>query len=1388
MSSNLVLIDSKLKDTDILVSALNTQTIGIVYNYDTSRNDLLSQIETKFTDKTIQRIAICCHEGETRFLENETFFSMDNEVIKNANTQFIIDLLIEYNVVNIDYLACSSLKYDSWKDYFDLIGNETQGVTVGASEDETGNLKYGGNWLMENTGEQIDTIYFNKGLEYYKHLLLSLPYYGMTRIEVRYQDNYGGNWNTEINVLRIPKTVTYIGWECYTFYRINTFIIEPVSFQVDHRNGGLSNLDYRFITNIGNYPTTIYVFDSNFNGFKYVYPSTGVDTDFRIILYDFYVSGISNPFTQINRNITDVSFNDYITEKNTDIQVRISVDNPCYNIREFITFEHDGYVFNDIILGEFEPFENDQMNKEWIGTIRINKDIFKENIKLKINSTNNFEKQFSVVTVQPLELSVFEINGEISYGLNEGNLEIEFPNDVENLLLENVTINNGGVLSDLEKEGTVWKLKVTIPISVLDSMVEYTIKVIYEGKEKSIKKSYNTYAPIIGGISAIEIINNIPETTTEDDKSIIIPSLSNTSQLTIGSVSERRAKRKEFVSQMIKMNKGKLKDSNKKIVMNTVELLGENDTVKKSKMRILDSYNSEGNKESEISFDVKTLGLDEGLYVPLDEVGESVVLSTINNKIRIVKASETTYDVYEGYVDESSVVTKTMNEEDTGEYDKFKYVLGSVGGEVIPVTITVGDIEYPSITSEVKVEFSTGISESEINSLITKEPSRGSSLSTMTSSDGGKTWRGTLTGETGYVVKGASISINYTEVIRDSATYDIVMTEDGKGWNEIFSITDGTNSDTGLADITCNKSGTIFAVDTDTVNYNAENGIYPRVKVYEYDGTNWNQKGLDLIEANKNMVLNSKVNDIGDHIIINMSPGDGTVVYKWDGSSWVQKGSSFTHQLGYTGKPEITADGNMIGLLGQDLTTAYVYEYDNNTSDWILKGSALDLTGYDGYGCGKISINNEKTILSFIKGKNIYTYKWNDVTSLWELEDTLYLENLFNTNGIERNYGGNIVAFQSETNDQWKKLIYIYEWNGTSLVQLGSIIEINNTFQRLNVALDETGHTIAIGGPIYNGLKNTIIYKYDGTDWNLSSTINYHSRPLAISGNGERLFMSNGYVDKSVSVQENGIGNKINKMSMTPSAVRFPESTSEIRLEFSHRDLTSTEVGTNVSISDVNLGSLGGFTSSEGGYVWKSTFTGANIEGSGTIEYSYSGMTGSVALTVDTLEKAISNICFNGDAKVLTESGYKLIREVKKGMKVGGEEVEEVTMTISKEEEIVLMKKGSIMRKMPLEDTRITKEHKVLYKGEMKAAKELVNGETILYEEYKGETLYNILLKGEGKMVVNGMIVETLSPSNNIAKLYKILKGYKEEEKKEIIRIYNEERGSRKKGMSKNKK
>ena len=720
-------------------------------------------------------------------------------------------------------------------------------------------------------------------------------------------------------------------------------------------------------------------------------------------------------------------------------------------------------------------------------------------------------------------------------------------------------------------------------------------------------------------------------------------------------------------------------------------------------------------------------------------------------------------------IDENSTVLKT---ESLNYINYIEYTYNQITLEI--TNMSVGSIENPSSTSIVTVEFSIAITDTEINSFITNEPSSGSTLSTMTTSDNGKTWTGTLTGTAGYVVKGATMSINYTGGINASDTYNIVMTADGKGWNEIFDITDGTNSYTGHATITCNKLGTMFATDFNQEKYDDANGIYPLVRVYEYDGTNWNQKGIDLAESTEgNRVHFAILNESGDHIIINLAPTDGTIVYKWDGSEWVQKGSVFTHATGWSGIPEITADGNMIGILpgGEE---AWVYEYDTNTNDWVLKGNALDLNGFAGTGNGKLAINSEKTRIAFIKGTNIYTYTWNTGTSDWELVDTISVG--ITIYDLVSNYGGNRIAFLATPVNQTYK-VEVYDWNGSGYTQVGTDIDYTGKFStRLN--LDETGNILGIGLRDSSNAWKTRIYKYDGSTWNLSKTFD-HGKNIAISGTGERIFTSNGYEDKSVTVQEDSIIQKINNMIMTPSEIKFPETTSELSLEFSHKDLTSTEVETNVSISDVNLGSLGGFTSSEGGYVWTSTFTGANIEGSGTIDYSYSGMTGSVALIVDRLEKAISNICFMGEAKVLTSEGYMRIREVKGGMKVQGEEIEEVTRTKSKEKEVVLMKKGSIMKNMPKEDTVITKEHKVLYKGRMVEAKELVNGSSIVYEKYKGETLYNILLSGEGKMVVNGMIVETLSPSNNIAKLYKMLKGYKEEEKREIIKIYNEERKER---------
>ena len=69
IKTNLLLIDSNIKDTNVLLSSLNNETFGIIYNYDTSRNTILQKIDTAFSVKSIERVAICCHGGVNQFLE-----------------------------------------------------------------------------------------------------------------------------------------------------------------------------------------------------------------------------------------------------------------------------------------------------------------------------------------------------------------------------------------------------------------------------------------------------------------------------------------------------------------------------------------------------------------------------------------------------------------------------------------------------------------------------------------------------------------------------------------------------------------------------------------------------------------------------------------------------------------------------------------------------------------------------------------------------------------------------------------------------------------------------------------------------------------------------------------------------------------------------------------------------------------------------------------------------------------------------------------------------------------------------------------------------------------------------------------------------------------------
>ena len=161
---NVLFINSAVNDFQ---QYANANTFPIIYSRMSTSEQILELLTIKF--QNISRIAMVCHfSEEPHFLNNELLFS-------DTNTQFIIDLVKQFNVTNIDFLACSTLQSQLWTSYYTKLRDAT-GTQIGASDDNTGNLKYGGDWVLESTQEDVQTVYFNDLIQNYASLLLSITY------------------------------------------------------------------------------------------------------------------------------------------------------------------------------------------------------------------------------------------------------------------------------------------------------------------------------------------------------------------------------------------------------------------------------------------------------------------------------------------------------------------------------------------------------------------------------------------------------------------------------------------------------------------------------------------------------------------------------------------------------------------------------------------------------------------------------------------------------------------------------------------------------------------------------------------------------------------------------------------------------------------------------------------------------------------------------------------------------------------------------------------------------------------------------------------------------------------------------------------------------------
>jgi hypothetical protein len=179
---------------DYFSQNLRYDTYPIVYKNNSDKNKLKEDLISKF--KNVERICFAFHKpkslsDEVLFINNLPFFSKNGN---NDSVQFLHELYDSLKIKHVDFLACELLLSNEWNTFF----AKFKDVTIGASIDNTGNIKFGGDWIMESTMTNIKNIYFNENIDNFASLLNT------------YTDNEGfsyTNYNTtDLRITAFPES------------------------------------------------------------------------------------------------------------------------------------------------------------------------------------------------------------------------------------------------------------------------------------------------------------------------------------------------------------------------------------------------------------------------------------------------------------------------------------------------------------------------------------------------------------------------------------------------------------------------------------------------------------------------------------------------------------------------------------------------------------------------------------------------------------------------------------------------------------------------------------------------------------------------------------------------------------------------------------------------------------------------------------------------------------------------------------------------------------------------------------------------------------------------------------------------------------------------------
>lgn len=316
-------------------------------------------------------------------------------------------------------------------------------------------------------------------------------------------------------------------------------------------------------------------------------------------------------------------------------------------------------------------------------------------------------------------------------------------------------------------------------------------------------------------------------------------------------------------------------------------------------------------------------------------------------------------------------------------------------------------------------------------------------------------------------------------------------------------IGDASNNQFGQV-VSLSSNGTVLAVaapfnDGSTNDPNDNRG---RVKIYQWNGTAWNQLGANIdgeagVWAGYSLSLSSNGLVVAIGVVYDSAAGTqaGSVrIYEWNGTNWIQRGVNIDGEAAnsFDGfSVSISSDGSVVALSSPVYNgVGLVRVFEWVSPDWIQRGASFVGSSSDyqiGYNVALSGNGNTLVVPVPLADTNrglvrIYDYinlNWvqrgSDIIGK-AAEDRFGGQVAITSNGSRLIIG----ATQNDTASSTKGYAQIYTWNDNAWVQTGSdIIGTNNNDYSGTVSISADGTIVSVGALAHNNVTGQVrIFKY----------------------------------------------------------------------------------------------------------------------------------------------------------------------------------------------------------------------------------------------------------------------------------------------------------------------